>query len=125
MSHLTQTITLTSDRHYGRKIPPQALGHAMTAIPTVVRQSVSMAFRGRSSVRGVRPRWLMAASDIRFVDHQGDDETILVFEAPTLGQAAGELYEQQEFWPSRPDPELTALDLFVEVVRDVANQNED
>lgn len=47
MSHVTQTITLTSDQHFGRRLPPQALGHALTAIPTLVRQSVSMAFRGR------------------------------------------------------------------------------
>jgi len=125
MSLTTQTITLTSDHHYGRKLPPLALGHVLTAVPTVVRQSVSMAFRGRSVVRGVRPHWLKAASDIRFIDHQGDDATILVFEAPTLGQAAGELYEQKEFWPSRPAPDLTALDLFGEVVLDVAARNED
>ena len=102
MSHVTQTITLTSDHHYGRRLPPQALGHALTAIPAVVRQSVSMAFRGRSRVRRPRPRWLKAAADIRFIDHQGDDASVLYFEAPTLGEAAAELYQQQEFWSTRP-----------------------
>lgn len=125
MSHVTQTITLTSDRHYGRRLPPQALGHALTVIPAVVRQSVSMAFRGRSVVQGPRPRWLQSAADIRFIDHEGDDETTLVFEAPTLGEAAPELYQQQEFWSTRPDASMTGLDLFGDVVRDVADQNED
>lgn len=125
MSHVTQTITLTSDHHYGRRLPPQALGPALTAIPTVVRQSISMAFRGRSRVRGPRPRWLKAASDIRFIDHLGDDASVLVFEAPTLGEAAEELYQQGEFWSSRPDPGLTGLDLFGNVIRDVAAHNED
>ena len=125
MGHVTRTITLTSDHHYGRRLPPQALGHALTVIPAVVRQSVSMAFRGRSRVRGPRPRWLKAAADLRFIDHQGDDASVLYFEAPTLGEAAAELYQQQEFWSTRPDPSLTGLDLFGEVVRDVAAHNED
>ena len=125
MSHITQTITLTSDQHFGRRLPPQALGHALTAIPTVVRQSISMAFRGRSSVRGPRPRWLKAASDLRFLDHEGDDESILIFEVPTLGEAAADLYQQQEFWSTRPDPSVTGFDLLGDVLRDVAAHNED
>ena len=125
MSHATQTITMTSDRHYGRRVPPDALGPTLTAIPTIVRQSISMAFLGRSSVRGPRPHWLQSASDIRFVGHGGDDDTTLFFEAPTLGEAAAELYQQQEFWPTRPAPSLTGLDLFGDVVRDVAAHNED
>ena len=125
MSHVTQTITLTSDQHYGRRLPPQALGHALNAIPTIVRQSIAMAFRARSLVRGPRPLWLKAASDLRFLDHQGDDETVLVFEAPMLGEAAAELYQQQEFWSTRPDPGRTGLDLLGDVLRDVAAHNED
>ena len=125
MNYVTQTITLTSDQHYGRRLPPQALGPALNAIPTIVRQSIAMAFRARSIVRGPRPHWLKAASDLRFLDHQGDDETVLVFEAPTLGEAAAELYQQQEFWSTRPDPGRTGLDLLGDVLRDVAAHNED
>jgi hypothetical protein len=125
MSHVTHTITLTSDQHYGRRLPPQAVGHVLTLIPAVVRQSVSMAFRGRSSVAGPRPRWLKAAADLRFVDLEGDDASILHFEAPTLGEAAAEFYEQREFWSSRPDANLTGLDLFGDVVRDIAGNNQD
>jgi hypothetical protein len=125
MSRVNQTITLTSDHHYGRRLPPQALGHALTVIPIVVRQSISMAFRGRSVAKGPRPRWLRSASDIRFIDHIGDDETTLVFEAPTLGEAASEFYQQQELWSARPDASLTGLDLLGDVVRDVADRNQD
>jgi hypothetical protein len=126
MSHLTQTITLTSDHHYGRRLPPQALGHALTAIPALVRQSISMAFRGRSSVRGARPRWLAAAADMRFVDHQGEDASVLYFEVPKLGDAAPDLYAQQEFfWSTRPSPEDTGFDLLGDVLSDVASRNED
>lgn len=125
MSHVTQTITLTSDQHFGRRLPPQILGHVLTTIPTIVRQSIAMAFRARSNVRGPRPHWLKATSDLRFLDHEGDDETVLVFEVPKLGEAASELYQQQEFWSTRPDPGLTGLDLLGDVLRDVAAHNED
>lgn len=125
MSRITQTITLTSDQHFGRHLPPQALGHVLTAIPTLVRQSVSMAFRGRSSGRGTRPHWLEAAADLRFLNHEGNDESVLVFEIPTLGEAAADLYQQQEFWPTRPDPTETGLDLLGDVLRDVAAHNKD
>jgi hypothetical protein len=125
MSRVSQSITLTSDKHYGRELPSRTLGRALTAIPTVVRQSVSMAFRGHSGARGPRPRWLEAAADLRFIDHTGDDESVLVFEAPTLGEAAPELYEQREPWPTRPDPGDTGLDLLGDVVRDVAARDED
>lgn len=125
MSTVVRTVTLKSDRHFGKRLPPEAIGHALTAIPKVVRESISMAIRGRSGLRGPRPGWLRAASDIRFVDHRGDEDSTLVFEAPTLGEAARELYEQQEFWSTRPDPELTGFDLFGEVVREVVAGNQD
>ena len=84
-----------------------------------------MAFRGHSGVRGPRPRWLEAAADLRFIDHTGEDESVLVFEAPTLGEAVPELYQPRESWPTRPDPADTGLDLLGDVVRDVAAHNED
>jgi hypothetical protein len=59
------------------------------------------------------------------VDHGGRDESVLVFEAPTLGEAAPELYEPQESWPTRPDPDDTGFDLLGDVLSDVASDNED
>lgn len=126
MSLVTQTITLSGDHHYGRRLPPQALARVLSATSTVVRQSISMAFLGRSAPRGPRPHWLTAAADIRFIGHDGDDDSRLAFETPTLGEAAAELYKQQEFyWSARPDPDYTGFDLFGEVARDIAAHNED
>jgi hypothetical protein len=126
MSSVTQTITLTSGQHYGRRLPSEAIGNALRAIPEAVERSISMAFRGRSSLRGSRPRWLQAAADIRFIDHLGDDASTLVFEVPRLGEAAPEIYREQEcFWSSHPDPDDTGFDLLGDVLTDVANLNED
>lgn len=125
MKTIERTLTLRSDEHYGQRVPPQAFGEILRTFPELLLRSVRMSFEGRSTVRGPRPQWLQAASDIRFVDHQGEDETILYFETPMLGEAAAELYDQQEFWPSRPDPEDTPFDLLADVVEDVRRRASD
>jgi hypothetical protein len=122
VSHVTQTITLISDQHYGCRLPSEALGNTLKAIPEAVERSISMAFLGRSTFRGSRPAWLLAAADIRFVDHLGDDASTLVFEVPRLGDAASQLYRYQEFfWSRHPGPDDTGFDL----LGDVDNRNED
>ncbi|WP_165251209.1 hypothetical protein [Paludisphaera soli] len=40
MSLVMQHVTLSGDRHYGCRRPPQALGHTLTAISTVVLPAV-------------------------------------------------------------------------------------
>jgi hypothetical protein len=122
---ISQAILLRSGKHFGRHVPAQAFGRVLHAIPEAVRQSVRMRFEGRSRARGKRPSWLKAAADVRFLGHEGDDETILHFETPSLGEAAPRLYSQQEIWPTRPDPADTGFDLLADVLVDVANQNAD
>lgn len=112
-------LILQSNEHYGRRVPPHALGEILRTLPGLIRGSVRMSFEGRSTARGRKPDWLEAASDVRFIDHDGDDETTLYFETPILGEAAPKLYEQSELWPSRPDPEDTAFDLLADVLEDV------
>jgi len=121
----TRTITLRSHQHYGSRVPPREVGEILRTIPGLVRQSVRMAFEGRSRASGRRPRWLEAASDVRFVDHDGTDDTVLYFEVPTLGEAAEDLYNQQELWPTRPEQSDTGFDLLADVVQDVSEQRRD
>jgi hypothetical protein len=111
-------IRLRSPQHYGANVPPEAFGEILRGIPDLVRRAILMGFEGRSAVRR-RPRWLETAADLRFVQHEGADETILHLEAPTFGEAAEELYQQQEFWPSQPEPDLTGLDLLGDLIEDV------
>lgn len=125
MTTTTQTITLRSDQHFGRRVPPKALGCLLETLPEMVRQSVRMAVEGRSRARGKRPDWLRAAGDIRFLGHEGMDETVLHFEAPTLGEAAPRLYEQQELWPTKPAPEDSGFDILADLFLDVAARNAD
>ena len=125
MNTVTQTVTLKSDRHYGSRPPAEPLGEVLRIIPAAVCSAIRMAFEGRSAARGAQPGWLQAASDIRFVDHSGTDETTLVFEAPQLGDAAKKIYEQHELWATRPEPTDSGFDLLADVVSDVAARNSD
>lgn len=84
-----------------------------------------MRFLGRSTGVGRRSAWLAAASDIRFVDYSGNGATVLHFEAPTLGDAAPDLYQQGELWPTRPDPQFTGFDLLAEVIGEISAGNRD
>jgi hypothetical protein len=125
MNTTAQTVTLTSNEHFGSKVPPKAFGELLRVLPDAIRFSIRMAFESRSRAKGKRPHWLSAASDIRFLDHSGDDESILHFEAPRLGEAAEVLYRQRELWPTRPEPSDTGFDLLGDVIADVASGNSD
>ena len=125
MNYITHTISLRNSCHYGRRVPPKAMGDILNHIPIAVDRSIRMAFQGASAPKGRRPLWLDAACDIRFVDHGGDDDTILYFEAPALGEAAEELYRQQELWPAKPAPEDTGFDLLGDVLAEIQRKNAD
>lgn len=128
MSVVVHKVILLNDKHFGRKLPPQHLGMLFAELPPAIRATVSMAFRNRSHVKGRRPGWLDRASDVRFVDHQGNGETVLYFEAPPLGEAAAEIYAQQSLFPEaddRPAKEDTAFDVFGDVLADVQKRDAD
>jgi hypothetical protein len=125
MSETIQAVALYSDKDFGGRIPPKAFGELLRILPDTIRFSIRMAFESRSQAKGKRPKWLDAASDIRFLGHSGDSTTLLHFAAPKLGEAAEVLYRQQELWPTRPEPCDTGFDLFGDVIRDVTENNVD
>ncbi len=120
-----QTITLRGRDHFGRRVPPQALAPILELIPEVIRKAVRMRFEGRSRGKGPRPDWLKAATDVRFLGHDGDNETVLHFEAPELGHAASGLYASVNLRPTDPDPSDTGFDLMADMLRDVSDQKTD
>lgn len=127
MKMVSKTLRLTSREGFGARVPPSQFGQVLELIAPSVRQAVRMAFQGRSVGPGRRPDWLQAAADVRFVGLSGNRDTILNFEAPTLGDAAPQVYEQQEFdfADSRPAPDLTAFDVFGKVLDDIVHDNKD
>jgi len=108
------------------KRSPEAVGTVLTWIEPLVRESVSMAFRYTSSLRGRRPEWLVAASTVRLADISGGtDCTRLHFEAPRFGEAAADLYQQRELFDTRPREDDTGFDLIGDIVTDIACQSRD
>lgn len=122
---VTQSIRLKSSQHYGRRPPSKWAGAVQVALPDAVQQSVRMAFEGRSDGKK-RPGWLIATADVRLVGVEGDDETVLRFELPTLREAAPSIYEQRELFPTdKPDAADTGFDLLADVIADIAERNAD
>jgi hypothetical protein len=100
----------------------------MAELPLMVKQCISMSLRNRSTASGRAPDWLNRAADIRYVGHQGNDQIELLFEAPTLGDSACEIYEQKELFDelsTRPSAKDTGFDLLGDVLCDVKSRNTD
>jgi hypothetical protein len=93
----------------------------------MVTSSVRMAIEGSSSPVGAPPAWLRRAADVRILGwaESGEGATILSIEAPTLGEAAEEVYRQPAFWETKPAPEDTALNVFARAAKEVRIGNPD
>jgi hypothetical protein len=69
-----------------------------------------MLLEGTSASVGAPPAWLERASDIRTLGFSTKDQlSVLHVKAPTLGDAAPRLFEQQSLWPTAASPDDTAL----------------
>jgi hypothetical protein len=74
---------------------------------------------------GAPPQWLERASDIRTLGFgHREGRSVLHLKAPTLGEAAPELFEQQRLWPGIASPNDTALQLIGKVSFVVRRQEE-
>lgn len=127
MSAQHHAIHLQSSSQFDGKLPPHHVGLLLAEIPHAVREAISMSLRNRSRLRGKLPNWLERAADIRFVGHEGNGATTLHFEAPSLGEAASELYRQQELpgLSTRPAAEDTGFDLLGDVLTDIDRRDAD
>ncbi|MCK6445337.1 MAG: hypothetical protein L6Q99_03005 [Planctomycetes bacterium] len=70
------------------------------------------------------PNVLRRAADVRYLGHSadGDQATLLRFEAAPFGSVAGELFSQQLLWDDGPTPEQTAFELLAGSLVDIAEQ---
>lgn len=128
MNTVSHQIVLSSDEHFGNRLPPRHVGLLMAELPLIVKLCILMSLRNRSTASGRAPEWLNRAADIRYVGHQGDDQIELLFEAPSLGDSACEIYEQKELFDElskRPSARDTGFDLLGDVLCDVKSRNTD
>ncbi|NMB74981.1 MAG: hypothetical protein GYA21_07610 [Myxococcales bacterium] len=126
MNENTHRVVARGERAQGG-IDSFGAGALLQLVRNHLVYSSAMAFRGASKDRGRPPQWLARLKDIRLVgmESNGSGETNLYFRAPRYQDAAGELYEQAELWPTRPDPCWTSFESYAEVVRDIKAANKD
>ncbi len=124
LNYTERILRLETNADCAQRMPWRLCGEVMARTAPLVPYSLRMAIEGASVSRGPRPKWLDRASDVRFVDYDRDgDDTLLVLQSPTLGEAAEELYKQQELWETRPEPTQTGLDLLAKVVSEAGADN--
>jgi hypothetical protein len=106
-------------------MPLDFAGDVLRQLGPLMTASVQMAIEGSSAHVGAPPAWLKRAGDVRITGwSEGDGaSTILHVEAPSLGDAAEELYKQTTFWETKPAPEDTAVNVFARAAREVRSGN--
>jgi hypothetical protein len=120
----SQIIRLRTDSDYRKRLPVGVCGDLLRLLKPLMTYSVRMAVEGSSIAVGRMPGWLTCASDIRLADYARDrDDTLIKLDVPSLGNAAPELYDQGELWPTKPDARYTAVDVFCDVIGEVAAGN--
>lgn len=127
MRYEQQQIVLHTEAGYGRRLPLDFSADVFRQLAPVMVSSVRMAIEGTSTHVGAPPGWLRRASDVRFsgISEGANCDTILHLEAPLLGEAAEEVYQQTKLWDTRPAPEETAINVFAHVTREVRAGNPD
>lgn len=120
MIYQQQQILIESKGQYGRRPPMDFCGRVFRGLTPMLGSSVRMAIEGASSSTGASPVWLRQASDVRVTGlSERDSATILQLEAPSLGEAAKEIYRQDSLWDTRPSASETAINVLARVLDDV------
>ncbi len=121
MQYQEHAIVLCTRDGYGKHLPLEFCGQLCRQLAPMMLGSVRMAIEGTSSHTGAPPLWLRQATDVRIAGISGKrhENTILHLEAPILGEAAEELYQQQALWDTKPAPQDTAIHVLARVMKDV------
>ena len=124
MQHQTRTLEIATAPQFRKRLPLETCGQVFAGLTPLVEGALRLAIDGASGIQGRQPAWLGRATDIRFIDYGFEgDQTILTLEIPTLGEAASDLYRQQEMWDTRPTPDMTGIDVLSQVVAEVSFEN--
>lgn len=108
----------------GGRLPTAVAGSVLARIEKLIAGSVRMGFRHSSQPPGRPPEWLRKACDVRFcgMDSEGEETTLLTFEAPRFGDVADEVYHQGQLFESPPSQDDTGFDLLGDMLDHVANR---
>jgi len=116
-------IKLEGKAAHGARIPLSTLGKLAIILQDVAQRSLRLSLENRSHLQG-KPNWLNDATEIELVGLESGSTT-LICEAPTFGESAPAIFDQQALWEGRIQPDLTALSLVEATLSDAANGKTD
>lgn len=111
----------------GLKVPPgaisfSALRRVLEALYEGSERALRLAIEGESVKAGRLPDWLEKSADFVLKGIK-KGSTVLVFDAPTLGEVAPKQIQQQDLWYTVPEPDDTALTMLAKAVEDIKREN--
>ena len=123
MNQIEHTVQIRGTGSHGGAIDPQTAGYTLMNIPNVVRDSIRMSvLRSSRQQRGPLKRLAPAWNRIEFKGQtaESDGSTLLHFSAPTLEQAAPQLFSQISLFEDIVSAQDTGFDLLGKMLRDIA-----
>jgi hypothetical protein len=102
----------------------RALKELVELVLDCSERGLRLAVQGESVKRGRLPSWLTKSLDFTVTGIEKGSTTVVV-EAPSLGETAAALIQQQDFWYTKPTDEDTALSLMSRSVRDTVSEDAD
>lgn len=115
------TIELDGPEAHGARVSIHVLRVLSTALLNTAQRALRLRVEGRSNLQG-KAAWLDAATDFQLVGLR-DKCTVLEWEAPTLEEAAPEIFAQLPLWDSAPPRDLSSFSLVEETLRDAVQGN--
>lgn len=124
---IERTFELRGPEGLGAKPRPELIGPVFTHLHDTLQDAVRMGFLHSSRARGRIPASLRAAADVRYIGHSSASEsvTLLHFEVPTFGSAAGELFGQKLLWEDGPQADQTAFELLGAALGDIRKRRKE
>lgn len=124
---IERTFELRGPEGLGAKPRPELIGPVFTHLHDTLQDAVRMGFLHSSRARGRISASLRAAADVRYIGHSSVSErvTLLHFEVPTFGSAAGKFFGQKLLWDDGPQPDQTAFELLGAALGDVRNRRKE
>ena len=118
---IRHTIKLLGPEAHGPRVSIHVLRALSDALIEAAQRSLRLHVEGRSHLQG-KASWLDEATDFQLVGLR-EGSTVLEWEAPTLGEAVPQIFEQLSLWDVKPERHQSALSLVEEVIREATAGN--
>lgn len=110
---------------FAGRLPIEIARDFLQVVEPALRSAIYMAIQGSGKSIGRPPTWAQAIGDIALRKVHTNGVACFHFDAPTLGEAAPELYHQPDFWRSMPPQNATAFDLLAVAIDELHKGNLD